>query len=180
MRIIAFPREEDSLRKQAAELLVEAFPHQNGWPTLADAIEEVDEALDRDRRCRAAVDEDGRLLGWIGSTPGYRGRVWELHPLVVAAPARGRGVGRELVRDLERLLSSEGGLTIWVGPDDDHGETSLAGLDLYPAPLEHLRGLHAPASHPVGFYLRIGYVLSGIVPDANGRGLPGILLSRRL
>jgi hypothetical protein len=33
-------------------------------------MEEVNEALAPDRRCRAALD-DGCLLGWIGSMPGY-------------------------------------------------------------------------------------------------------------
>jgi hypothetical protein len=76
LNVRAFPRDDDSLRSQAAELLVEAFPHANGWPTLALAL--------------------------------------------------------------------------------------------------------APTSHPLGFYLKIGFVSSGVVPDANGRGLPGILLARRL
>ena len=176
----AFPRDNEALRSQAAELLVEAFPHENGWPTLALALEEVDEALAPGRCCRAALDEDGRLLGWIGAMPGYRGRVWELHPLVVRANARGHGIGRELTRDLEGALAAKGALTLWVGTDDDRGETSLAGVEVYPAPLEHLRALCAPTSHPLGFYLRLGFVLSGVVPDANGRGLPGILLARRL
>ncbi len=181
MRIVALPRDNEVICRQAAELLVAAFPHDNGWPTLPDAIEEVSEALAPDRRCRAAIDHDGQLLGWIGSMPGgYRGRVWELHPLVVRADVRGRGIGRALTRDLERTLAAEGALTLWVGPDDDHGETSLAGVDLYAAPLDHLRALRAPPSHPVGFYLRIGYALCGVIPDANGRGLPGILLARRL
>jgi aminoglycoside 6'-N-acetyltransferase I len=180
VRIAAFPEDDERLRVQAAELLVEAFPHDNGWPTRDLALEEVGEALAADRRCRAAIDDNGQLLGWIGSLPQYRGRVWELHPLVVRADVRRRGIGRELTRDLERTVFAEGGLTMWVGTDDDHRETNLADVDLYPAPLDRLRALSAPATHPVGFYLNIGYSLCGIVPDANGRGMPGILLARRL
>src|SRR5690349_17087418 len=110
MHVRAFPGNDETLRLRAAELLVEAFPHENGWPRLDLALEEVDEALVRERRCRAAIDEDGQLLGWIGATPGYRGRVWELHPLVVRANARGRGIGRALTNDLERTLVAEGAL----------------------------------------------------------------------
>ena len=124
LNVRAFPRDDDSLRSQAAELLVEAFPHENGWPTLALALEEVDEALAPGRCCRAAIDDDGQLLGWIAAMPGYRGRVWELHPLVVRANARGNGIGRELTRDLEGALAAKGALTLWVGTDDDSATRS--------------------------------------------------------
>jgi hypothetical protein len=59
-------------------------------------------------------------------------------------------------------------------------EAASAPTRALPQPLDHLRALAAPASHPVGFYRRVGFAVSGIVPDANGRGLPGILLARRL
>lgn len=55
MRIVAFPRDDGTLRLQAAELLMEAFPHENGWPTIKDALEEVDDALVPERRCCAAM-----------------------------------------------------------------------------------------------------------------------------
>jgi len=176
VRITAFPRD---LREQAAELLVEAFPHDNGWPTIEAAREEIDEALVPERRCLAAIDGD-KLLGWVAALPNYRGRVWEMHPLVVRADARGRSIGRALVRELERVVAAQGGLTMWVGTDDDLGVTNLAGVDVYPTPLDRLRELQVPATHPIGFYQRIGYALCAIVPDANGRGLHGFLLARRL
>jgi aminoglycoside 6'-N-acetyltransferase I len=69
---------------------------------------------------------------------------------------------------------------LWVGTDDDLGETSLAGVDVYPDPLDHLRALRAPARHPLGFYQRMGFALCGILPDANGFGLPNFMLARRL
>jgi GNAT superfamily N-acetyltransferase len=178
VQIVAFPNDPKA-RRQAAELLVEAFPHENGWPTLELALEEIDEALAPERRCLAALDGD-QLLGWIAGIPNYRERVWELHPLVVRGDARGRGIGRALTRELERVAAAGGGLTMWVGPDDDLGVTSLAGVDVYPAPLDRLRELVFPGSHAIGFYLRVGYTLCGVVPDANGRGLHGILLARRI
>lgn len=179
MQIVAFPPADAALRRQAAELLVEAFPHEDGWPTLEAAAEEVSEALAPDRRCRAALDDGGRLLGWVGSIPGYRGRVWELHPLVVRASDRRRGVGRALVRDLERTLGAEGGITLWLGTEDD-GRTSLAGVDLFPAPIEQLRALRVPDGHPVAFYLKIGFAVCGVIPDAVAPGRPDILMGRRI
>ena len=180
IRLVELTAADVSARRQAAELLVEAFPHANGWPTIEDATDEVTDLLTPERRCRAAIDDDDQLVGWICGTPGYRGRVWELHPLVVRASARGHGVGRELVRDLERVLNTEGALTLWVGTDDERGETSLAHVDLYPEPLAHLRDVRGVPTHPLGFYIHCGFALSGVVPDANCRGLPGILLSKRI
>ena len=180
IRLVDLRAADSAARRQAAELLVEAFPHANGWPTIEDATEEVTDLVTPERRCRAAIDDDDHLVGWICATPGYRGRVWELHPLVVRASARGQGIGRELVRDLERLLTAEGALTLWVGTDDEHGETSLAHVNLYPDPLSYVREVRFAPSHPLGFYLHCGFALSGVVPDANGRGLPGILLSKRI
>ncbi|HEY3804964.1 MAG TPA: GNAT family N-acetyltransferase [Kofleriaceae bacterium] len=165
-------------RLQAAELVAEAFPHPNGWPTIELALEEVDESLAH-RACLAARDGD-QLLGWVAATGLYRGRVWELHPLVVRDRARGGGIGSALVDALARDVAARGGLTLWVGTDDDRGETNLAHVELYPAPLDHVRRIEAPASHPLGFYVRAGFALSGIIPDANGSGLPAILLARRL
>lgn len=164
-------------RIQAAELLLEAFPHSNGWPTIELALEEVDESL-AGRVCLAARDDD-RVLGWIAATPMYRNRVWEIHPLVVRSDTRGQGVGRALVDAIAREAVASGVLTLWVGTDDDLGETNLATVDLYPEPLDHLRTVDAPESHALGFYRRVGFALAGLVPDANGRGLPAILLARR-
>jgi aminoglycoside 6'-N-acetyltransferase I len=115
IRLVELTAADSSARRQAAELLVEAFPHANGWPTIEDATDEVTDLVTPERRCRAAIDDDDQLVGWICGTPGNRGRVWELHPLVVRASARGQGIGRALVQDLERLLGAEGALTLWVG-----------------------------------------------------------------
>jgi aminoglycoside 6'-N-acetyltransferase I len=35
-------------------------------------------------------------------------------------------------------------------------------------------------NHPFVFYQRLGYVVTGIVPDANGIGRPDIYMSKRL
>jgi aminoglycoside 6'-N-acetyltransferase I len=58
--------------------------------------------------------------------------------------------------------------------------TSLAGVDLYPDPLSHLRELIDRKGHPFGFYVRCGFSVIGVVPDANGFGKPDILLAKRL
>lgn len=180
MRVIVFP-EDGGARDAAAAMLNEAFPWPTGWPTIDEAREEVDEARGDDRICLAAVDGDGALIGWVGAhDAGYDGRVWELHPLVVRAEARGRGVGRALVARVEEEAARRGATILWVGTGDEQGATSLAGVDLFPRPLDHLARLRAVRTHPVTFYLHLGYALAGVVPDANGPGSHDLFLAKRL
>jgi aminoglycoside 6'-N-acetyltransferase I len=34
--------------------------------------------------------------------------------------------------------------------------------------------------HPYEFYQKMGYVITGVVPDANGVGKPDILMAKRI
>ena len=66
-----------------------------------------------------------------------------------------------------------------LGTDDDSGMTSLAGADLYvdrPRHLGELRDLGR--EHPFHFYRRLGFVVTGVLPDANGPGRPDIYMSK--
>ena len=167
-------------RKAAAQLLVDGF--RDHWP---DAFETRKEALETVDECRAlgpvraAVDADGEVIGWVGVRHNYA-RVWELHPLVVAERAREHGVGRALVETAERLAADRGAMTLQLGSDDEDDMTSLAGVDLYPDPLRHLSVIEDRKRHPFGFYLKCGFSVSGVVPDANGFGKPDILLTKRV
>ncbi|HEY1012620.1 MAG TPA: GNAT family N-acetyltransferase [Herpetosiphonaceae bacterium] len=181
MKIIDLPPGDEALITQAAALLVEGFRATNpeAWPTLEDGLEEVRENLDPERICRVAVDESGAALGWIGAQQATA-VMWELHPLVVAPASQGRGVGRALVRDLERQVWARGGRTLWLGSDDEADLTSLGGVDVYPDPLAHLAALRNLRGHPFEFYQKQGFVLVGLLPDANGFGKPDILMAKRL
>lgn len=128
-----------------------------------------------------AMLDGGALLGWVGGLPEYRGRVWELHPLVVRRERRRRGIGRALVAAFEAEATRRGGLTATLGTDDDSGMTSLTGVNLYadlPRHLAELRDLGR--GHPFLFYRKLGYVVSGVMPDANGAGRPDIYMSKAL
>jgi aminoglycoside 6'-N-acetyltransferase I len=171
-----------SARCQAAQLLVDGFRDHwpNAWPTLGDAREEVRDMLRPGRLARAAVDRQGDVIGWVGGIPGYGGNVWELHPIVVHADWRGHGVGRALVEDLEAQVAARDGLTLWLGTDDEDAMTSLAGRDLFPNLLNNLASIRDVKRHPFGFYLKLGFSLAGVVPDANGPGKPDILMAKRV
>jgi aminoglycoside 6'-N-acetyltransferase I len=126
------------------------------------------------------VGEQGNLLGIIGGIPGYDGQVWELHPLAVQPSRQGQGIGRALVEDLEEQVRRKGGLTITLGTDDEDSMTSLANTDLYENLWEKIRDIRNWKHHPFEFYQNLGYVITGVVPDANGVGKPDILMAKRV
>ena len=167
---------------QAARLLIEGFSDTGtgAWRTEDAALVEVQESLQGDRVSRAAIDEAGNVLGWVGGISSYDGHAWELHPLVVRRDQRGRGVGRALVADLEDQVRRRDGLTLYLGTDDENGRTSLTGLDLYPDVLGALARLRNLRDHPFTFYERMGFAVVGVIPDANGLGRPDILMAKRV
>ena len=182
MKIITLTKENDALVQQAAQLLMDAFREHwvDAWPTLEEGLQEVHEMLETERICRAAIDEDNNLLGVIGGIPQYDGHVWELHPLAVQPSMQGRGIGKVLVEDLEQQVHLRGGLTITLGSDDEDNMTSLSNVDLYENLWEKIRDVRNFKRHPYEFYQKLGYVITGIVPDANGIGKPDIIMSKKV
>ena len=180
MRIVDLAAQTEDLKQQAGTLLSGAFPHDQGWPDPEAGRNEIDWIVRQGGFVLAALDHDS-LLGWAGGLPEYRGLVWELHPLVVQASHRRRGVGRQLVEAFEAVARERGGLTATLGTDDHFGDTSLGGVDLYadvPGRIAGLRDLGQ--EHPFLFYRKLGYVVTGVMPDANGRGKPDIHMSKAL
>jgi len=182
MDILTLSPDQESLIQQAAELLVDAFREHwpDAWPTVEEGLKEVHEMLETGRICRIAVGKNGDLMGIIGGIPGYDGKVWELHPLAVQPSLHGQGIGRALVRDFEEQVRATGALTITLGSDDEDGMTTLANVDLYEDLWEKVREIRNLKNHPFEFYQKLGYVITGVVIDANGVGKPDILMSKRV
>jgi aminoglycoside 6'-N-acetyltransferase I len=167
---------------QVAQLLVKEFaehwPH--AWPDIEAALEEVLESFELGRISRVAVSKSGQVMGWISAIMEYEGHAWQLHPLVVHPEHQGFGIGRMLVRDLEEQIRQRGGTTIYLGTDDEDGMTSLANIDLYPDVFEHIAQIKNLKQHPYQFYQKLGFVIVGVIPDANGLGKPDILMAKRI
>ncbi|MCY3691146.1 MAG: GNAT family N-acetyltransferase [Chloroflexota bacterium] len=181
MRITELAAASSYAKEQAAALLVEGFAEHwpDAWPNLDAARLTVRESLSPGRIARAALDgADGKLLGWAAAEPLYHGNVWELTVLVVRPSQQRQGIGRALVSDMEERVREQGGLTIWLGSDDEDAMTSLAGVDLYPDPLAHLAGIRNYKGHPYEFYRKMGFAIAGVLPDANGLGKPDIFLAK--
>ncbi len=182
MQITDLSTQGEEVIQEVARLLVESFRDHwpEAWPDMESALREVRESLQEERISRVAVGGAGTVLGWIGAIEQYSGNVWELHPLVVRQDCRRQGIGRALVSDLEDCVRERGGLTLWVGTDDEDGMTTLAGVCLYPNVWEHVAQIRNLRGHPYEFYQKCGFVIVGVMPDANGLGKPDIYMAKRV
>lgn len=180
MRIVDVPNDEKFIRL-VAEVLLDGFTTSgiNPWENPAAAIAEVKASLQENRISRVCLDDEKNVLGWIGGFHDYA-LVWELHPLVVAAKRQNQGIGSRLVKDLEKQVKKRGGLTIRLGTDDENNRTSLGGADIYEDALGKLSNIRNLRRHPFEFYLKLGYEITGVIPDANGFGKPDIIMCRRV
>ena len=165
---------------ETADLLYRVFSsNPNAWPTIESALSEVQESFGRGRISLIA-QSDGKVVGWIGGIEQYDGHVYELHPIVVDPLYQRRGIGTVLIREFEREVRARGAMTIWLGTDDEDGRTSVSGIDLYPDVLDKLGAIHNLNFHPYEFYLKNGFSIVGILPDANGYGKPDIYMAKRV
>ena len=175
MGIIPLDRDNCLHRQGAADLLREAFPH-----CYSDcAEEEVQTCLEPDRIALIAVESD-RVIGFIGAIPQYGVTGWELHPLVVLATCQNTGIGSQLIQALESEVVSRGGLTIYLGTDDEFGKTSLSQTDLFEDTFPKIEAIRNLNRHPYEFYQKMGYRIVGVIPDANGMGKPDIWMAKRI
>ncbi|MFN8421537.1 MAG: GNAT family N-acetyltransferase [Anaerolineae bacterium] len=167
---------------QIAQMLVDSFREHwpTAWATLEEAQQEVRDLLVEDNICLVALNEAGEAVGMVGGLPEYEGNVWELHPLVVRIDQQGRNIGRQLVMALEAEVIQRGGLTIQLGSDDEDNMTSLSQGDIYDDLYGKMRDIRNLKRHPYEFYQKLGFQIVGVVPDANGRNKPDIIMAKRV
>ena len=91
VQIVNMARLDEVQMAQAAQILTDSIPL--GWPSLQDAVNEIEERLIPGNTLLAAV-EDSKVLGWGGIlAPTYGGNVFELHPLVCSDRRAGHWQG---------------------------------------------------------------------------------------
>ena len=178
MEIVNFSTLNDTQRLQAAQMLTDEI--SEGWESLSDAMTEIQECEENPDYMLFAAVEDDVVIGWIGLEPQHN-KAFELHPLVVRNDMQGKGVGTMLLKLVEETAKAKGGLVLKLSASDENygGETSLANVNLYEDLYEKLANFK-PGTHQARFYLKNGYTLTGVVPDAYGIGKPDILMAKRL
>ncbi|MCL2106012.1 MAG: GNAT family N-acetyltransferase [Oscillospiraceae bacterium] len=178
MEIVNFNTLSETQRTQAAQMLTDELP--DGWPTLAEAMDEIEELTGNHASVRFTAVDAGEVIGWAGLLPGY-GKMFELHPLVVRSDWQRKGIGTALLHKIMDAAKEKGGLTLLAGSGDEKpgGETSMANVDLYEDLPRHIAEFE-PGTHQTAFYLKYGFKIIGVVPDVYGIGKPDIQMAIRL
>jgi len=165
-----------SFFNQSSKLLSENF---ECWSNISEAENEIlDICIDKNI-VLIAIDED-EVVGLIGAQPKYDGNVWEVHPIVVKKEMQRNGIGKRMLVTLESEVAKRGGITIYLGTDDENNSTSLSSVDIYENLFDKINNIENINNHPFEFYQKCGYKIVGVVPDANGIGKPDIMLAKRI
>ena len=179
--IIDLEEKDSRYVDQAAHILFTSFKFN--WPQSYknddEAKKEVINCITAPRFARAALDDKGEIIGWIGAISQYNGNVFEIHPLCVRADRRKSGIGLTLVMDIENEICKRGGLTIYLGTDDETHQTSLSEVDLYDKTWDKIKRIKNYKNHPYSFWEKMGYSIVGVIPDANGKGKPDIMMAKQ-
>src|ERR687885_234811 len=68
----------------------------------------------------------------------------------------------------------------WPNLDTALEEVQESFVNLYPDVFEHIAKIRNLRGHPYEFYQKCGFVIVGVVPDANGLGKPDIYMAKRI
>ena len=169
--------DSEETKREAARILYITFTgiNKNAWPDLETALIEVDECIQEPNIC-LGIKADNELAGWIGLRPMYE-KTWELHPMVIKKEHQGKGYGKQLLYELERLGRLKGVIGIFAGSDDETNSTSLSERELNEENIfQEIMNVKNYKNHPYEFYRKCGYIITGIIPNANGLKKPDILL----
>ncbi|HGK7400531.1 TPA: aminoglycoside 6'-N-acetyltransferase AAC(6')-Iaf [Citrobacter freundii] len=167
--------ESNELILEAAKILKKSFLDvgNESWGDIKKAIEEVEECIEHPNIC-LGICLDDKLIGWTGLRPMYD-KTWELHPMVIKTEYQGKDFGKVLLRELETRAKGRGIIGIALGTDDEYQKTSLSMIDINERNIfDEIENIKNINNHPYEFYKKCGYMIVGIIPNANGKRKPDI------
>ena len=165
--------ESENTIKQAAEILNQEFPGM--CPDINSALIEVNECIGEPNIC-IGIKNGNNLVGWAGLRPMYE-VTWELHPMVIKNEYQRKGYGKILLNELEKIALKRKIIGIFAGSDDETNSTSLSEKDITKENIFYeIQNVKNYRNHPYDFYIKCGYLIVGIIPNANGDRKPDIWL----
>lgn len=175
------PADELRLDEAAYVLYRAASRFSSALPTPEAALGELlDVSRTTDAITFVALNLAGEVCGLASASPYRSSAMLRMQLLVVDPPFQRRGVGRTLLRTVEEAGRELGMSTLMIALDDEAGLTPLAGRSLFPDPLAPMTKFVPPAAHPSTFLKRMGYALTGVLPEAAGPGRPELWFARSL
>jgi aminoglycoside 6'-N-acetyltransferase I len=169
--------ESKETMEKAAKLLVETFSQSGMWPDLNEKIaaDEVNECVDEQNIC-IGIKVDNTLIGWVCLRPMYK-TTWELHPMVIKTESQKKGYGKILITELEKRAVEKEIIGMFVGSDDETNKTSLSKIAITEDNIfDEIKNIKNHKNHPYEFYKKCGFIVVGIIPNANGPNKPDIWL----
>ena len=169
--------ESEDIKKQAAQILLETFSEDNMWPDLNEktAFETVNECIAGENIAIGIKNKD-QLIGWVGLRPMYK-KTWELHPMAIKHEFKRKGYGKILINELEIIAQENEIIGIVAGSDDEMNKTSLSEKEITRENIfEEIKNIKNYKNHPYEFYIKCGFSIIGIIPNANGPNKPDIWL----
>ncbi|BAK88619.1 aminoglycoside acetyltransferase [Pseudomonas aeruginosa NCGM2.S1] len=166
---------------QAAEILFDVFSHINfdSWPSLQKATETVIECISAENICIGILIND-ELCGWVGLREMYK-KTWELHPMVIKKKHQNKGFGKILIFETEKKAKERNLEGIVLGTDDETFRTTLSMSELNNENIFHeIKNIKNLKNHPFEFYEKCGYSIIGVIPNANGKNKPDILMWKNI
>ena len=176
MRIEFFDKDNPIHFEEAAFLLQDNF---ECWSDMQAAKDEIVKICSVGNITLVAID-DGQVIGLTGARSQYDGNVWELHPIVIRKDKQKSGIGKLLIDALENEVAKRGGITMYLGTDDENNRTSLSNVDIYENTYYKISNIKNLNGLPFEYYIICGYKIVGNVPVANGYGKPDIMMAKRL
>jgi aminoglycoside 6'-N-acetyltransferase I len=171
-------RDSEETKDQAVKLLLDTFPKANMWPDLDEkmAIETVNESILEENIC-VGLKINNELIGWCCLTPSYWGKTWDLHPFVISTKFQGKGLGKKLMGEIEKLVQEKGAIGIILDSGDEEKLTSLSEKEINEANIfEEIKNIKNIRNHPYEFYKKCGFMIYGIIPNAYGVNKSSILM----